>query len=68
MMDLTSDLAIEGRSIETGNGGDPVPELHQAIPGLFGGVTNSGQEADASDYNSTGNNVLLNWYPPRTHR
>lgn len=58
-MNLTCNLTIEGCCVETGNGGDPVPELHQAIPGLFGGVTDRGQETYAGNYNSTGNNVLL---------
>ena len=59
MLDLAGDLAVEQRRIEGFNAGNAAAALQQRFPGLLRGIANRGQQTDAGDYDSAGNNVLL---------
>ena len=59
MLDLTRDAAIELRRVERLDSGNAVAHFKQRLPGLFGGVSDGGQQTNAGDYNSAGNNFLL---------
>jgi hypothetical protein len=56
MLDLARDLAVERRRIEGFNARNAIAALEQRLPGLLRGVANRGQQTDAGDYYSAGNN------------
>ena len=56
MFDLAGNLAVECRRIEGFDTRDTAAALKQCLPGLFRGVADRGQETNAGDYNSAGNN------------
>ena len=56
MFDFAGDTAVEMRRVEGFDGGNAGAALEQRFPGLLRGVANRGQETNAGDYNSAGNN------------
>jgi len=56
MLDLARDLAVKQRGIEGFNARNAIAALEQGLPGLLRGVANRGQQTDAGDYYSAGNN------------
>ena len=58
-LDLAGNPAIEQRRVEGFDLGDAAAALQQGLPGFCGGVADRGQQTDAGDYDSAGNNVLL---------
>jgi hypothetical protein len=56
MLDLAGDLAVERRRIEGLNARNAIAAFEQRLPCLLRGVANGGQQTDAGDYDSAGNN------------
>jgi hypothetical protein len=56
MFDLAGNLAVECRRVEGFNTRNTAAALEQRLPGLFRGVADRGQETNAGNYNSAGNN------------
>jgi hypothetical protein len=70
VLDLACDPAVEQRGIEGFNARNAVAAFEQGFPRLLRGVANRGQQTDAGDYNSAGNNrsPLNAWSPGHNPR
>jgi hypothetical protein len=58
VLDLARDLGVEQRRIEGFDARDAAAAGEKGLPGLLGGITDSGQKTDARNYDSAGNKKL----------
>ena len=58
-LNLAGNLRIKRSRVERRNAGNAVLTLEQRLPCSFRGVADRGQQTDAGNYNSAGNNCLL---------
>jgi hypothetical protein len=56
VLDLAGDLAVKRRRVEGLDARNTVAAFEQRLPGVLRGIADRGQQTDAGDYDSAGNN------------